>query len=64
MVATTSYVWNNPEDAREFPDTPHPLLEGHMPLDVGLTELGNGRYTKPAIIVMQPRKFKSESPRS
>ena len=51
-------MWNNPEDARQFPDTPHPTLEGHMPLDVGLTELGNGRYTKPAIIVMQPRKLK------
>ena len=51
-------IHDNPEDARQFPDTPHPTLEGHMPLDVGLTELGNGRYTKPAIIVMQPRKFK------
>jgi hypothetical protein len=29
-----------------------------MPLDVGLTELGNGRCTKQAIIVLQPRKFK------
>ncbi|RQR81724.1 MULTISPECIES: antitoxin Xre/MbcA/ParS toxin-binding domain-containing protein [unclassified Burkholderia] len=43
IVATTTYVWNDEEDAREFLSTPHPELEGRAPLDVALTELGARR---------------------
>ena len=43
IVATTAYVWNDEEDAREFLSTPHPELEGRAPLDVALTELGARR---------------------
>ena len=43
FVATTAYVWNDEEDAREFLSTPHAELEGRAPLDVALTELGARR---------------------
>ena len=43
VVATAAYVWDDPDDAREFLGTPHPLLEGRVPLDVALTELGARR---------------------
>ncbi|HEP6432357.1 antitoxin Xre/MbcA/ParS toxin-binding domain-containing protein [Burkholderia cenocepacia] len=43
VVATASHVWGNREDARLFLGTPHPLLEGKKPLNVGLTELGARR---------------------
>ncbi|VWC41952.1 antitoxin Xre/MbcA/ParS toxin-binding domain-containing protein [Burkholderia lata] len=43
IVATASYMWGNREDARVFLETPHPLLEGCKPLNVGLTELGARR---------------------
>lgn len=43
VVATAFHVWGNPEDARQFLATRHPLLEGRAPIDVGLTELGARR---------------------
>ncbi|MBJ9966181.1 antitoxin Xre/MbcA/ParS toxin-binding domain-containing protein [Burkholderia seminalis] len=43
IVATTTYVWNDEEDARAFLSTPHPELEGRAPLEVALTELGARR---------------------
>ena len=36
VVATAFHVWGNPEDARQFHATPHPPLEGRVPLNVGL----------------------------
>lgn len=43
VVATASHMWGNLEDARQFLATPHPLLDGRAPLEVGLTELGARR---------------------
>jgi putative toxin-antitoxin system antitoxin component (TIGR02293 family) len=43
IFATANYVWDSEEDAREFLNTAHPLLEGRTPLDVALTELGARR---------------------
>lgn len=43
VFATTQHVWDDADDAREFLNTPHPLLEGRAPLDVSLTELGARR---------------------
>jgi len=43
IYASTTYVWDDPADARAFLATPHPLLEGRPPLKVALTELGARR---------------------
>lgn len=43
IYATAQYVWNSDDDARAFLHTPHPLLQGRMPLDVSLTEIGARR---------------------
>ncbi|WP_334026319.1 antitoxin Xre/MbcA/ParS toxin-binding domain-containing protein [Burkholderia gladioli] len=43
VVATASHMWGNSADARQFLATPHPLLDGRAPLEVGLTELGARR---------------------
>ncbi len=43
VFATTEYVWDSEADAREFLNTPHPLLDGRTPLDVSMTELGARR---------------------
>lgn len=43
VFATTEYVWDLEADAREFLNTPHPLLDGRTPLDVSMTELGARR---------------------
>jgi putative toxin-antitoxin system antitoxin component (TIGR02293 family) len=36
-------VWDDEADAREFLNTPHPLLDERAPLDVAMTELGARR---------------------
>jgi len=43
IFATADYVWDSEDDAREFLNTPHPLLNGRTPLDVSMTELGARR---------------------
>ncbi|CAB3775088.1 antitoxin Xre/MbcA/ParS toxin-binding domain-containing protein [Paraburkholderia humisilvae] len=43
VYATAAYVWDDPRDARAFLATPHPELEGRLPVDVALTELGARR---------------------
>ena len=43
IIATTEYVWNSPDAAPLFLNTPHPLLQGRTPLDVSMTELGARR---------------------
>jgi putative toxin-antitoxin system antitoxin component (TIGR02293 family) len=43
VVATAQYVWDSDDDAREFLNAPHPMLEGRTPLDVAFTELGARR---------------------
>lgn len=43
IFATARFVWDYEEDAREFLHAPHPLLDGHTPLDVSMTELGAKR---------------------
>lgn len=43
VFATALYVWDDEVDARDFLNTPHPLLEGRRPLDVAMTELGARR---------------------
>jgi putative toxin-antitoxin system antitoxin component (TIGR02293 family) len=43
VFATAQYVWDSEEDAREFLNTPHPLLIGKTPLDVSMSELGARR---------------------
>ncbi|WP_059414266.1 antitoxin Xre/MbcA/ParS toxin-binding domain-containing protein [Cupriavidus basilensis] len=43
IFASANLVWDDEDDAREFLNTPHPLLEGRTPLDVGMTELGARR---------------------
>jgi Antitoxin Xre/MbcA/ParS C-terminal toxin-binding domain len=40
VFATAQYVWDSEDDAREFLNSPHPLLDGRTPLDVSMTELG------------------------
>lgn len=43
VFATAEYVWSSEDDARAFLSTPHPMLQGHTPLDVSMTELGARR---------------------
>ena len=43
IFATTEFVWNSEADARQFLNTPHPMLQGRTPLDVSMTELGARR---------------------
>lgn len=43
IFATALYVWNSEDDARTFLNTAHPMLRGHTPLDVSMSELGARR---------------------
>jgi putative toxin-antitoxin system antitoxin component (TIGR02293 family) len=43
VFATALHVWDDEDDAREFLNTPHPLLAERSPLDVAMTELGARR---------------------
>jgi putative toxin-antitoxin system antitoxin component (TIGR02293 family) len=43
VFATAVHVWDDETDAREFLNTPHPLLDSHPPLEVAMTELGARR---------------------
>jgi putative toxin-antitoxin system antitoxin component (TIGR02293 family) len=43
VFATAEYVWDSEEDARDFLNVPHPLLNGRTPLDVSMSELGARR---------------------
>jgi len=43
IIATAEYVWGSGDDARIFMNSPHPMLLGHTPLDVSMTELGTRR---------------------
>ncbi|MEK8088641.1 antitoxin Xre/MbcA/ParS toxin-binding domain-containing protein [Thermithiobacillus plumbiphilus] len=43
VYATAEQVWDSGEDAREFLNTPHPLLHGMTPLEVSMSELGARR---------------------
>ena len=43
VFATALHVWDDEDDAREFLNTPHPLLGERSPLDVAMTELGARR---------------------
>lgn len=43
IFATAEYVWNSEPDAQTFLNTPHAMLQGRMPLDVSMTELGARR---------------------
>ena len=43
IFATAEFVWNSQDDARLFLNTHHPMLKGHTPLDVSMTELGARR---------------------
>lgn len=43
VYATARHVWDSDDEAREFLNTPHPMLQGRTPLDVSLSELGARR---------------------
>ncbi|NMG53714.1 antitoxin Xre/MbcA/ParS toxin-binding domain-containing protein [Aromatoleum aromaticum] len=43
VFATAQFVWDSDDDAREFLNAPHPMLNGRTPLDVSLSELGARR---------------------
>ena len=43
IFATTEFVWNSEANARQFLNTPHPMLQARTPLDVSMTELGARR---------------------
>lgn len=43
VYATALHVWGNDDDARAFLAAPHPMLEGRVPLEVSLSELGARR---------------------
>lgn len=43
VFAMASLVWCNDEDARDFLNSAHPLLDGRCPVDVAMTELGARR---------------------
>ena len=40
VIATAEYVWDEPAEARRFLTTPHPELNGQVPLELALSELG------------------------
>jgi putative toxin-antitoxin system antitoxin component (TIGR02293 family) len=40
VIATAEYIWDDPEAARQFLQTPHALLEQQTPCEVAMTELG------------------------
>lgn len=40
VIATAEYVWNDPDEARQFLRTEHPQLEGKAPMELALSELG------------------------
>lgn len=43
VYASARYVWDSDDDALAFLHTPHSMLGGEKPLDVGMTELGARR---------------------
>lgn len=43
VYATAQYVWQLDDEARVFLHAGHPLLQGHAPLDVAMTEIGARR---------------------
>lgn len=43
IVALAESLWDEQDDAREFLNRPHPLLDERSPLDVAATELGARR---------------------
>lgn len=43
VFATALHIWQDEQDAREFLNTPHPLLDGETPLSVSMSELGARR---------------------
>ncbi|WP_291992490.1 antitoxin Xre/MbcA/ParS toxin-binding domain-containing protein [Candidatus Accumulibacter sp. ACC003] len=43
VYATARHVWDSDDDALAFVHTPHAMLGGRAPLDVGMTELGARR---------------------
>ena len=43
IFATTNYVWEDGEEARDFLHAAHPLLENRTPLDISMSELGARR---------------------
>lgn len=43
LTALAEQVWESPEEALEFLTSPHPMLEGHAPLDLAATDLGARR---------------------
>ena len=43
VCATALYIWDDESLAREFLNTPHPLLDERSPLDVAMTEAGARR---------------------
>lgn len=40
VIATAEYIWDDPDMARQFLQTPHPLLDQQTPCDAAMTELG------------------------
>ena len=43
VCATALHIWDDEALAREFLNTPHPLLDQRSPLDVAMTEAGARR---------------------
>lgn len=43
VVALAEGIWDEQDDAREFLNRPHPLLDGRSPIQVASTELGARR---------------------
>lgn len=43
VFAITLHIWDDEALAREFLNTPHPLLDERSPLDVAMTEAGARR---------------------
>jgi putative toxin-antitoxin system antitoxin component (TIGR02293 family) len=40
VIATAEYIWDDSEAARQFLQTPHPLLEQQTPCGAAMTEFG------------------------
>ena len=43
LTALAEYVWESPEAAQEFLTTPHPQLDGQVPLELAASDLGARR---------------------
>jgi putative toxin-antitoxin system antitoxin component (TIGR02293 family) len=46
IIALTDTLWEDKGEARAFLNQPHPLLDGHSPLEVARTELGARRVER------------------